>query len=122
MAKRGRKPLPKTPEAWQVSVDLADGALALDACRQYGLVTGGPVIHAGRCERMLREGAKRGYKPSPNAWEMFVGMWQEHCDDARKAQDDAAGGPVARLARPSGDRADPERAGNEDLPERGLLR
>ena len=41
---------PKKPGEWQEAMDAAHGALALEAARYYGLVTGGPVVNAERCQ------------------------------------------------------------------------
>jgi hypothetical protein len=71
MRKRNKR-WPETPEAWQLAVDLAEGALSLVAARQYGLVAGGPKVSVERCEEMLKRGAQLGYTPSPNAVELFV--------------------------------------------------
>jgi hypothetical protein len=56
---------PKTPEEWQEAVNAAEFYLSLDACRQYGLVTGGPGVNAARCEEILRRGKWRGIRPAP---------------------------------------------------------
>ncbi len=63
---------PQTDTEWQEAVDAAHGALALDAARQYGLVMGGPVINAARCDEIIRRGAQRGVRASPDAVERFV--------------------------------------------------
>ena len=70
MAKRVKTP--QTPSEWQHAVDAAEGCLALDSARQYGLVSGGPVINVERCEEILREGRKRNIRPSPDAVERFA--------------------------------------------------
>lgn len=69
---------PTTPEDWQLAVDAAKGALALDSARQYGFVTGGPTVNVDRCEEILREGAARGIRPSPDAVEAFAEACVEH--------------------------------------------
>lgn len=56
---------PKTPDEWQTVVDAADGLLLLDAARQFGLLTGGPVVNAARCEELLGRGFDRGVFPTP---------------------------------------------------------
>lgn len=63
---------PKKPGEWQEAVDAAHGALALEAARYYGLVTGGPVVNAERCQDILRKGKKLGYVPRPEAIEQFI--------------------------------------------------
>lgn len=57
---------------WQVLVDGAEGALALDSARKFGLVTGGPEVNIERCEQILREGLSHGYRPSTDAIERFA--------------------------------------------------
>jgi len=63
---------PRTRQEWQAAVDAAWGALALDAARQYGLVTRGPEVNVSRCEDMLRRGKRRGVVPAPDAIERFA--------------------------------------------------
>lgn len=62
---------PKTTAEWQEAVDLAEGALALESARAYGLVRGGPTVNSERCSTILREGARRGVVPSADAVEKF---------------------------------------------------
>ena len=69
---------PQTPEEWQTAVDAAEGALALDSCRQYGLVTGGPKVNVNRCCEIIDAGRKRGIVPSPDAVQQFVAALQTH--------------------------------------------
>lgn len=75
-----RKRLPATPDEWQMAVDLARGALALDSARGYGLVTGGPKVNVGRCEEILNMGMARGVMPSADAIENFVACLQHEQD------------------------------------------
>jgi hypothetical protein len=63
---------PRTEEDWQAAVDCAAGALALDAARQYGLVTGGPAVDVARCEELLDRGRRRGIDPRHDAVERFT--------------------------------------------------
>lgn len=49
---------PETREDWQEAVDAAHGLLALQAAREYGLVTGGPDVNAERCMEILNEGLR----------------------------------------------------------------
>jgi hypothetical protein len=65
-------PNPSTPEAWQNTVDAAEACLAIDSCRQYGLITGGPTINVERCMWILQKGKRRGYTPAPGAAERFI--------------------------------------------------
>ena len=60
-------PLPRDPRSraeWQAAADGAHTLLQVDACKQYGLITGGPTINVERCELILT-GARiiRGIKP-----------------------------------------------------------
>lgn len=64
---------PQTRGEWQDAVDAAHACLALDAARQYGLVTGGPPVNVDRCAQILSDGAARGIRPSPDAVERFIG-------------------------------------------------
>ena len=61
--------LPENDEEWQQAVNAAKGLLALHSSYVYGLVTGGPVVDAERCDFVLEEGHKRGFMPSPTAIE-----------------------------------------------------
>ena len=63
---------PKRPGEWQEAADAAHGALVLDAARQYGLVTGGPVVNVARAEDLLARAKALGYVPRPEAVEMFI--------------------------------------------------
>lgn len=63
---------PSTPEEWQAAVDAAEGALAVDSARQYGLVTGGPIVNVDRCVEILDAGRERGITPASDAIEKFV--------------------------------------------------
>ncbi len=54
---------PVTPAEWQDAVDTADFLLALESCKTYGLITGGPDVNIPRCEEILRRGAELGYRP-----------------------------------------------------------
>jgi|SRR5579885_3304145 len=58
---------PQTKQEWQEAVDMAHALLSLDACRQYGLVTGGPKINLERCEELLRRAREYGYFPREEA-------------------------------------------------------
>lgn len=54
---------PQTPEEWQVAVDGANAALLVDSARQYGLITGGPIVNVERCIEILERGKALGYLP-----------------------------------------------------------
>lgn len=55
---------PQPNDEWQDAVDLASTCLAIDAARQYGLVTGGSEINVERCAEIVAAGAARGITPS----------------------------------------------------------
>lgn len=64
---------PMSRQEWQEAADAADACLALEAARQYGLVTGGPAVNVARCEEILvmaRDG--HGIRPRPDAIERLV--------------------------------------------------
>lgn len=56
---------PSRLDEWQFAADGAAFCLLLDACRQYGLVTGGPTVNVARCEAIIRRAADRGIEPRP---------------------------------------------------------
>lgn len=70
----GEPRLPETPEQWQEAVDLAHGFLAIESCRQYGLVTGGPRANVSRCEEILTLGKERGIAPREGAIETVAAL------------------------------------------------
>jgi hypothetical protein len=55
--------MPRTPREWQEAADAADWCLAIDACRQYGLLEGGPEFNIDRCVLILKRAKKRGITP-----------------------------------------------------------
>jgi hypothetical protein len=56
--------MPRTPREWQAAADAAEWCLALDSCRQYGLVEGGPGIDVDRCLLILERAKMRGIVPA----------------------------------------------------------
>jgi hypothetical protein len=54
---------PRTPAEWQLVVDLAEACLLIDSARQYGLITGGPIVDVDRCVALLDRGRARGIVP-----------------------------------------------------------
>ena len=56
---------PQTPAEWQEAVDAAAFFLALQSCRLYGLITGGPNVDADRCQEILKRGKALGVAPAP---------------------------------------------------------
>lgn len=63
---------PQTPQEWQAAVDAAEGALAFDSSRMYGLVEGGPTVDVDRCAFILAEGKRRGIVPREGCIERFA--------------------------------------------------
>ena len=55
---------PRTPREWQEAADAAAWCLTVDACRQYGLLEGGPEFNVERCARILERAKKRGITPA----------------------------------------------------------
>ena len=56
---------PQTSAEWREAVDSAQFFLALDSCRQFGLLEGGPSVNVERCEEIIRRGEKLGFRPAP---------------------------------------------------------
>jgi len=56
---------PETPEQWQEVVNAARFLLDLESSRQYGLITGGPIVHAERAAELLERGRQLGFCPDP---------------------------------------------------------
>jgi hypothetical protein len=70
LAKLSPKLKPKEPETsaeWQEAADCAEGALALDSARKYGLVTGGPKVNVKQCENILIGARRLGIRPRPDS-------------------------------------------------------
>lgn len=65
-------PLPKSKAELQDLVDIAEGALALEAARLHGLIEGGPDVDGEKCAHLLEEAKKRGIHPRKDAIERFV--------------------------------------------------
>lgn len=63
---------PVTPAEWQLCVEGAEALLQLDACRQYGLIKGGPKVNVERCRWILAEGKRQGIAPSPDSFAQLV--------------------------------------------------
>lgn len=63
---------PKTKEEWQEAVDAASACRAIADCKAYGLLDGGPVINAERCDEILTRGAALGVMPTAPAKELAV--------------------------------------------------
>ena len=69
---------PKTREEWQDAVDAAAAARAIEDCRMYGLITGGPAVNVARCDDLLKRGRARGVVPSAPICDLavaFVANW-----------------------------------------------
>jgi hypothetical protein len=56
---------PRTPEEWQEAVNMAEFLLALDSCKQYGLIEGGPTVKFERALKIIERGKARGVVPAP---------------------------------------------------------
>lgn len=56
---------PRNTREWFEAVDQAAFFLALDDCRMYGLIEGGPGVRRERCLEILERAAQRGIKPRP---------------------------------------------------------
>jgi len=63
---------PKTPAEWQTAVNIAEACLLVDSARQYGLITGGPVVDVARCDQILTEGRARGIVPSKSGVDAYI--------------------------------------------------
>jgi TPR repeat protein len=74
----GAKPVtvrdPRTRREWQEAADMAEGLLALDAARKYGLVYGGVAADIERCVRILDRAARKGIRPRHDAAAWFVAV------------------------------------------------
>lgn len=68
MGRRARGQDPKTPEEWQEAAALAHCMLLIDAARQYGLVTGGPVVDV----KVLSRAKWQSLLPTDNAAERSI--------------------------------------------------
>jgi hypothetical protein len=67
---------PQTDEQWQEAADAADFLLLIDSARQYGLITGGPIVNVPRCIDILEGAAELGIFPSPPDRRRFwVARW-----------------------------------------------
>lgn len=63
-------------DEWQYAADLAELALTLDACHQFGLVTGGPTVRVDRCHEVLAQAERRGITPAVSD-DMLTGFARE---------------------------------------------
>ena len=63
---------PKTRGEWQDAADGAHAFLALDACRKYGLITGGPAVNVDRCLAILERAKRKGITPRPDSIERLA--------------------------------------------------
>jgi hypothetical protein len=63
---------PQTAAEWQEAVNGAEACLLIDSARQYGLITGGPVIDVTRCERILTAGRGRQILPSKSGVDAYI--------------------------------------------------
>jgi hypothetical protein len=65
---------PQTPEQWQDAVDGAAGFIAIESCKMYGLMKGGPKIDLARCKQILEHGAAKGITPSKSDTELALAL------------------------------------------------
>lgn len=70
MSRRRRDP--RTAAEWQQAVDAAAAWRALEDCKMYGLLEGGPTVDVERCDSILERGAARGVRPSKPATELAL--------------------------------------------------
>ena len=68
---------PKTKAEWQAAADLAAFLVAVDSCKQYGLITGGPAVNVDRCIEMIDKAKGKGIVPAPDAIERCANAWQK---------------------------------------------
>ncbi len=73
--------LERSATEWQEAVDAAEGALALDDARVYGLVHGGPPVDRPACLDILADGKRRGFVPAPDAIERFSALLDHPSSD-----------------------------------------
>lgn len=64
--------IPRLPREWRAAVDAAHACLAIDAARNYGLITTGIEVDVARCELILARGKELDYLPRPEAIENFI--------------------------------------------------
>lgn len=72
---------PVTREQWQEAVDAANAVLTIDAARQYGLITGGPLPDYERCEQIIERGKAMGITPRPGSAEALALAWNQRSRD-----------------------------------------
>ena len=65
---------PQTREQWQIAVDIAAGLRAIEDCKMYGLLQGGPKINLDRCDELLTRGARMGVIPSKQTIELAADL------------------------------------------------
>jgi hypothetical protein len=77
---------PQTPQEWQDAVNGAAGAIAIESCKMYGLLKGGPKINLARCEQILKRGVRKGITPSKPDTELALALIAaingESCSDS----------------------------------------
>jgi hypothetical protein len=57
---------PETPAEWQEAVDAAELMLLIQSAEMYGLIETDIQVDRARCEYILRNGTKLGYRPDPH--------------------------------------------------------
>lgn len=63
---------PTTPAEWIQIVTMAAAFVKFDAAKQYGLITGGPVVNVDRCRELLERGARDGWLPRDREVDEFL--------------------------------------------------
>jgi hypothetical protein len=63
---------PATPDEWQAAVNAAEACLLVDSARQYGLITGGPVVDVARCDEILEQGRARQIVPTKDGVDAYI--------------------------------------------------
>ena len=78
--------LPQTDDEWQGAVDAAAACRMIHDCKLYGLLEGGPLIHADRCDYILERGAEHGILPSDRAEDLAVALIEAINEEAKHAR------------------------------------
>jgi hypothetical protein len=76
---------PQTPAEWQQAVDAAAGLRAIEDCRMYGLITGGPKGNPERCDEILDRGAELGITPSRPAATLALQLLADFNEERRQS-------------------------------------
>lgn len=77
MGRRRKIVDPQTLEEWQDVADWSEFFVSIDSCRQYGLITGGPLVNVDRSLELLERAKAQGITPRPDAIERCARLWSE---------------------------------------------